>query len=129
MKKNKGVLTIPKMEEKKVWISGYFNMYNAIVIFSEKPHLTKKGEGWEKLDYDYYDLIHPKNKQIIAGVCGLEDFQSLFPSIDISKLIQDNGNVISCEPTKLITAYLTAAWDDDKLINIDFSLDGYQYQH
>lgn len=128
-KDNSGEMKFPKMKTRRVWLSCYFRHYNAIVIFKNIPHLTKANEGWENLGYDYYDLIHKKNKDIIAGVCYLEDFQSWFPDINIEPLIQENGNVISCEPTTLIEAKMTAPFDrDGKLINIDFTLDGYQNQ-
>lgn len=125
---NKGKMILPKMSNKAVWLGCYFNHYNAIVIFSQKPHYTKAGEGWQNMKYDYVDLISNKNKKIIAGVCFLDDFKELFPSINISELIQKNGNVISTEPSKLVKAEMTAMWDKDKLRNIDFSLDGFQYQ-
>ncbi len=121
-------MKLPRMKTRMVWISCYFNHYNAIVIFSKKPTITKAGEGWQNVSYDYYDLIGDKNKYIIAGACGLEEFTDLFPKADIKELIHENGNVISCEPSILVPMKLTAIWDNDKLRNIDFSLDGYQHQ-
>jgi hypothetical protein len=130
MKPNAGKMVAPKMKTKRVWLSCYFNYYNAIVIFNKKPFLTKAGTGRDNtVRVDYYDMIHPKNKHIIAGVSFLDDFKELFPTVNISTLIQKNGNVITREPEILVEATLTAPFDiDGKLRNIDFSLDGYQDQ-
>ncbi len=121
-------IKLPALKTKKVWISCYFNHYNAIVFFSKKPYLTKvdSGDNWRNSDTPYYDLIHNKNRDIIAGVMSLGEVKYFYPSLNLSPLLMSNGNVISMEPEILIEVMLTSYWDGNKLMNLDYSLDGYQ---
>lgn len=80
-------------------------------------------------DEDVVDLLEESKADNILACGFLEDFKELFPTLDLSELIdKQTGNVISLEPIKIIKAKIKACWDDNgKLLSIQWNLDGYQY--
>lgn len=111
----------PKTEVKKVWIGGYFNHYNAIVIFDKEP--VSSDEVHNYIDGVWYDL-QDNNKNII-GCLGMEDFIELYPSVDISSLINKHGYVKNVEVTTLIEMALEVPMHNDHMYLAPMSVDGY----
>ncbi len=129
MKPNKLVptvtLSLPKMKTKRVWIGSYFNHYNGLVIFFKKP-LHDGGENVH-ISGEWIDLMSDHNKKIIAGACGLWEFRQWFPGVNLDAIIdKKTDNAKQLEPQDLVEINLTAFWDGNKLMGLDFDLDGYQ---
>ncbi len=96
-------LKMPTLITRKVWIGYYFNHYNVIVIYKEKPVIGTSEEGV----YDTFD-----NRDKIAGCLLMDEFTELFPDLDISP-IQDKktGNVRDMQTMVLIEAFISAPFD------------------
>jgi len=119
MSKNIIRMVLPKLTPKRVWIGYYFNHYNAIVIYHTKPVKGTDDEYPER-----YDTLDNVNK--IGGCLMLNEFKELFPSLDLSPIIdKKTNNVKHIETEILMEVTLVAPWHDNKLVSIDFNLDGY----
>lgn len=110
----KGIMRLPKLTTRHVWIGGYGGHYDALVIFHTKPVPSTKDSNYSKgIWYDCLD-----NEKNIAGCIEPDTFKELF-GIDVSHVIE------AIEVTKLIEVRLTAVWDENRLVSFDFNLDGW----
>lgn len=118
----KAPLKLPQLISKKVWVGFYFNHYNAVVFFSEKPKASK--EPHQHIDGDWYDLLD--NQKIVVGTLFLEDFVELFPTVNLSSYLNEHGNAPEIEPSTLFQLDIEWFWDDHgKMRSFDFNIDGY----
>lgn len=123
MNKQVGKLKLPYAQYINVYIGSYFNHYNGIVVFNNKPVLSKESHQHQD---KWYDLLDEYNRDIIIGCIYLGDFRMLYPDIDLSILLNEHGNSKTLEPFELIEAHLECILDDNgKMYSLDFNIDGY----
>ena len=110
--------SIPKMECKKMWCGIYGGHYEGIVFFKQKPVLI---EGQESLNgRRCYDLSHDKNANVTAGAMSLDEFNVLYPKINV-------GHARDTEITELFQIELEGVFDKQgNLLSFgNYHFDGY----